>query len=187
MSSSLLCRRYKALLFGVTNKYCCSILLLNIPALHSSVVDFESCQFGRFTGKNLTTTASRHGCSTRHRLCFVPSQHLKCLRSRRKRTRDPHLRKELNLQIRTFQKINASMEIGTAVPFFLAFPSRWKDIQHFLPKSVGRIGIVRPHEKDFACMLATLFKGLCLCEVPIPPVLFSGPPWTINELTTAIR
>ena len=139
MSSLLLCRRYKALLFGVTNKYCCSILLVNIPALHSSVVDFESCQFGRFTGKKLTTTASRHGCSTRHRLCFVPSQHLKCLRSRRKRTRDPHLRKELNLQIRTSQKINASMEIGTAVPFFERFLAGGRTYNISCPKVLAAL------------------------------------------------
>ena len=37
-----------------------------------------------------------------NRLCLVPSHHLHCLRSRRRRTRDPHLRKELNLQIRFF-------------------------------------------------------------------------------------
>ena len=29
-----------------------------------------------------TTAASRHGCSSRHRLCFVPSEPLQCLRSR---------------------------------------------------------------------------------------------------------
>ena len=32
---------------------------------------------------NWATAASRHGCSSRHRLCFVPSQPLQCLRSRR--------------------------------------------------------------------------------------------------------
>ena len=57
----------------------------------------------------------------------------------------------------------------------------------FLARKCCRIDVVRPHENDFACMLAALFKGLCLCEVPIPAVLFSEPLWTINELTTAIR
>jgi len=65
--------------------------------------------------KILHTAASRHGCSTRHRLCFVPSQHLKCLRSRRRRTQDPHLRKELSLHVS--QKGIASMEIRTAISF----------------------------------------------------------------------
>ena len=76
----------------------------------------------------------------------------------------------------------ASMEIGTR---FLAIPSRWKDLQHFLPKSAGRIDIVRPHENDFACMLAKLFNGPC--EVPLPPAVFSEPLWTIQEMEAAVR
>ena len=46
-------------------------------------------------------------------------------------------------------------------------------MQHFLPKSVGRIGIVRPHENDFASMLAKLLNGPF--EMPLPPAVFSGP------------
>ena len=123
--------------------------------------------------KILHTAASRHGCSTRHRLYFVPSQHLKCLRSRRRRTQDPHLRKELSLQIRTSHKKELRQWKSEQLSRFLATPGRWKDIQHFLPRSVGRTDVVRPHENDFACMLATLFKGPC--EVPIPAVVFSEP------------
>ena len=54
--------------------------------------------------KILAAAASKHGCSARHRLWFVPSQQLKCLRSRRRRTQNPQMRKELSLQIRTCHK-----------------------------------------------------------------------------------
>ena len=82
------------------------------------------------------------------------------------------------------QKRIASMEIEQ-LSRFLATPGRWKDIRHFLPRSAGRADVVRPHENDFACMLATLFKGPC--EMPTPAVIFSEPLWTMNELTAAIR
>ena len=134
--------------------------------------------------KILHTAASRHGCSIRHRLFFVPSQHLKCLRSRRRRTQDPHLRKELSLQIRTSHKKELRQWKSEQLSRFLATPGRWKDIRHFLPRSAGRTDVVRPHEHDFACILATLFKGPC--EMPTPAVIFSEPLWTMNELTTAI-
>ena len=54
-----------------------------------------------------------------------------------------------------------------------------------MPRSVGRIDVVRPHENDFACMLEKLFKGPC--EVPLPPLYLSEPFWTIHELKIAIR
>ena len=78
----------------------------------------------------------------------------------------------------------ASMEIQAVIPF-LAFPGRWNDIQHFLPRSVGRIDVVRPHENDFACMLAQFFTGPC--EVPLRPVELSELFWTIHELRIGIR
>ena len=135
--------------------------------------------------KILHTAASRHGCSIRHWLSFIPSQHLKCLRSRRRRTQDPHLRKELSLQIRTSHKKELRQWKSEQLSRFLATPGRWKDIRHFLPRSAGRTDVVRPHENDFACMLATLFKSPC--EMPTPAVIFSEPLWTMNELTAAIR
>ena len=109
--------------------------------------------------KILATAASRHGCSARHRLWFVPSQQLKCLRSRRRRTQNPQMRKELSLQIRTCHRKELRQWKSEQLSRFLAIPSRWKDLQHFLPKSAGRIDIVRPHENDFACMLAKLFRA----------------------------
>ena len=108
-----------------------------------------------------TTAASRHGCSSRHRLCFVPSEPLQCLRSRwgrEKKTRDPHLRKELNLQIRT--------------PQLRPWSRFWRLLEdggkyNFSCPEVFRIDVVRPHENDFAFMLAkNFFKGPC--EMPIP-------------------
>ena len=135
--------------------------------------------------KILATAASRHGCSARHRLWFVPSQQLKCLRSRRRRTQNPQMRKELSLQIRTCHRKELRQWKSERLSRFLAIPSRWKDLQHFLPKSAGRIDIVRPHENDFACMLAKFFNGPC--ELPLPPALFSEPIWTIQEMKAAIR
>ena len=135
--------------------------------------------------KILATAASRHGCSARHRLWFVPSQQLKCLRSRRRRTQNPQMRKELSLQIRTCHRKELRQWKSEQLSRFLAIPSRWKDLQHFLPKSAGRIDIVRPHENDFACMLAKLFNGQC--ELPLPPAVFSEPIWTIREMKAAIR
>ena len=108
--------------------------------------------------KILTTAASRHGCSMRHRLCFVPSHQLKCSRSRRRRTQDPQSRKELSLEIRTSHKKKLRQWKSKQLSRFLAFPGKWKDIQHFLPRSVGRIDVVRPHENDFACMLEKTFQ-----------------------------
>ena len=69
------------------------------------------------------------------------------------------MRKELSLQIRTCHRKELRQWKSEQLFRFLAIPSRWKDLQHFLPKSAGRIDIVRPHENDFACMLAKLFNG----------------------------
>ena len=95
------------------------------------------------------------------------------------------MRKELSLQIRTCHKKELRQWKSEQLSRFLAIPSRWKDLQHFLPKSAGRIDIVRPHENDFACMLAKLFNGPC--EVPLPPAVFSEPLWTIQEMEAAVR
>ena len=135
--------------------------------------------------KILAAAASKHGCSARHRLWFVPSQQLKCLRSRRRRTQNPQMRKELSLQIRTRHKKELRQWKSKQLSRFLAIPNRWKDLQHFLPESAGRIDTVRPHANDFACMLAKLFKGPC--EVPLPPAVFSEPLWTIQEMEAAVR
>lgn len=38
-----------------------------------------------------------------------------------------------------------------------ATPTGWEDIQHFLPRNVGRIDVVRRHENDFVSMLLKFF------------------------------
>ena len=111
--------------------------------------------------RQIDVCCSRHGCLARHRLWFVPSQQLKCLRSRRRRTQNPQMRKELSLQIRTCHKKNLRQWKSEQLSHFLGILSRWKGLQHFLPKSAGRIDVVRPRDNDFACMLAKLSNGPC--------------------------
>lgn len=60
-----------------------------------------------------------------------------------------------------------------------ATPTGWEDIQHFLPRNVGRIDVVRRHENDFVSMLLKIFIGPC--ELPLPPAVFSEPFLTIQE------
>ena len=54
-----------------------------------------------------------------------------------------------------------------------------------MPRSVGQIDVVYPHENDFACMLGKIFKGPC--EAPLPSIVISEASWTIQELKRAIR
>ena len=51
-------------------------------------------------------------------------------------------------------------------------------MQHFLPRSVGRIDVVCPHENDFACMWAQLSNRPC--AVPLPAAVLSEPIWAIQ-------
>ena len=98
---------------------------------------------------------------------------------------NPQMRKELSLQIRTCHKKELRQWKSEQLSRFLAIPSRWKDLQHFLPKSAGRIDVVRPHENDFSCMLAKFFTGPC--ELPPPSAVFSEPISTIQEMKAAIQ
>ena len=54
-----------------------------------------------------------------------------------------------------------------------------------MPRSVGQIDVVYPHENKFACMLGKVSKGPC--EAPLPSKVISEPFWTIEELKRAIR
>ena len=157
----------------------------SLSALHSSAVDFESCQFGRFTGKNLA-----HGCV--QAWLFDPSPAIfrsistfEMLAVTAAKNTVSTLAEGIEFANPNFSQKKMRQWKSEQLSRFLATPGRWKDIRQFLPRSAGRTDVVRPHENDFACMLATLFKGPF--EVPTPAVIFSEPLWTMNELTDAIR